>query len=38
MAKRIGKVDILLNAAGFVHHGTIPRLLRRGGIFRSTSM
>src|SRR4051794_14715331 len=22
-AKRIGKVDILLNAAGFVHHGTI---------------
>src|SRR6266478_7021210 len=23
MAKRIGKVDILLNAAGFVHHGTI---------------
>ncbi len=23
MAKRIGKVDILLNAAGFVHHGTV---------------
>ena len=23
MAKRVGKVDILLNAAGFVHHGTI---------------
>src|ERR1700749_2138157 len=23
MAKRAGKVDILLNAAGFVHHGTI---------------
>src|SRR3954468_10175897 len=22
-AKRVGKVDILLNAAGFVHHGTI---------------
>jgi 2-keto-3-deoxy-L-fuconate dehydrogenase len=22
-AKRIGKVDVLLNAAGFVHHGTI---------------
>jgi 2-keto-3-deoxy-L-fuconate dehydrogenase len=22
-AKRIGKVDILLNAAGFVHHGTV---------------
>ncbi|MEH2546130.1 2-keto-3-deoxy-L-fuconate dehydrogenase [Bradyrhizobium sp. AZCC 2262] len=22
-AKRIGKIDILLNAAGFVHHGTI---------------
>src|ERR1700704_1495869 len=22
MAKRVGKVDILLNAAGFVHHGT----------------
>ena len=23
MAKRVGKVDILLNAAGFVHHGTM---------------
>jgi 2-dehydro-3-deoxy-L-fuconate 4-dehydrogenase len=23
MAKRVGKVDILLNAAGFVHHGTL---------------
>jgi 2-keto-3-deoxy-L-fuconate dehydrogenase len=23
MAKRVGKTDILLNAAGFVHHGTI---------------
>ena len=23
MAKRVGKIDILLNAAGFVHHGTI---------------
>src|SRR5260370_19377545 len=23
MAKRVGKADILLNAAGFVHHGTI---------------
>src|SRR3569623_819445 len=23
IAKRIGKIDILLNAAGFVHHGTI---------------
>jgi 2-keto-3-deoxy-L-fuconate dehydrogenase len=23
MAKRIGNVDILLNAAGFVHHGTV---------------
>src|SRR6185312_8959224 len=23
MAKRVGKVDVLLNAAGFVHHGTI---------------
>jgi len=23
VAKRIGKVDILLNAAGFVHHGTV---------------
>src|SRR5712692_7506268 len=22
MAKRAGKIDILLNAAGFVHHGT----------------
>src|SRR5581483_9386209 len=22
-AKRIGKIDVLLNAAGFVHHGTI---------------
>src|ERR1700733_2606267 len=22
-ARRIGKVDVLLNAAGFVHHGTI---------------
>ena len=22
-AKRIGKIDILLNAAGFVHHGTV---------------
>src|ERR1700724_3482244 len=22
-AKRVGKVDVLLNAAGFVHHGTI---------------
>jgi 2-keto-3-deoxy-L-fuconate dehydrogenase len=23
LAKRVGKVDILLNAAGFVHHGTV---------------
>src|ERR1700712_5516269 len=23
MAKRVGKVDIVLNAAGFVHHGTV---------------
>src|SRR6202171_4943268 len=23
MAKRAGKIDILLNAAGFVHHGTV---------------
>ena len=23
MAKRAGKTDILLNAAGFVHHGTV---------------
>src|SRR6195952_2426632 len=23
MAKRVGKTDILLNAAGFVHHGTV---------------
>jgi 2-keto-3-deoxy-L-fuconate dehydrogenase len=23
IAKRIGKIDVLLNAAGFVHHGTI---------------
>ena len=23
MAKRVGKIDILLNAAGFVHHGTM---------------
>src|SRR6267143_4202741 len=23
MAKRVGKLDILLNAAGFVHHGTV---------------
>ena len=23
MAERVGKVDILLNAAGFVHHGTV---------------
>src|SRR5262249_25943047 len=23
IAKRVGKVDILLNAAGFVHHGTV---------------
>jgi 2-keto-3-deoxy-L-fuconate dehydrogenase len=23
MAKRVGKIDVLLNAAGFVHHGTI---------------
>src|SRR5206468_7948363 len=23
MAKRVGKIDILLNAAGFVHHGTV---------------
>ena len=22
MAKQVGKIDILLNAAGFVHHGT----------------
>src|SRR5258708_18669846 len=22
MAKRVGKIDILLNAAGFLHHGT----------------
>src|SRR5258708_1855026 len=23
MAKRVGKIDILLNAAGYVHHGTV---------------
>src|SRR4051812_14435523 len=23
MAKRVGKIDVLLNAAGFVHHGTV---------------
>ena len=23
MARRVGKIDVLLNAAGFVHHGTI---------------
>src|SRR6201997_3927954 len=23
MAKRVGKINVLLNAAGFVHHGTI---------------
>ena len=23
MAKKVGKIDILLNAAGFVHHGTV---------------
>ena len=23
MAKRVGGIDILLNAAGFVHHGTV---------------
>jgi 2-keto-3-deoxy-L-fuconate dehydrogenase len=23
LAKRVGKIDVLLNAAGFVHHGTI---------------
>src|SRR5712671_3451020 len=23
IAKRVGKIDILLNAAGFVHHGTV---------------
>jgi len=23
LARRVGKVDILLNAAGFVHHGTV---------------
>src|SRR5438874_12000311 len=23
MAKRVGKIDILLNAAGFVYHGTV---------------
>src|SRR5947207_2155733 len=23
IAKRVGKIDILLNAAGFVHHGTL---------------
>src|SRR5256714_15647246 len=23
MARRVGNVDILLNAAGFVHHGTV---------------
>src|SRR5436305_13641224 len=23
MAKRVGRIDILLNAAGFVHHGTV---------------
>src|SRR5213075_2460210 len=23
MAKRVGTIDILLNAAGFVHHGTV---------------
>src|SRR6201992_254741 len=22
-AKRVGKIDVLLNAAGFVHHGTV---------------
>src|SRR5437660_11306376 len=24
MAKRVGTIDILLNAAGFDHHGTVP--------------
>src|SRR5436853_4028783 len=23
LAKRVGKIDVLLNAAGFVHHGTV---------------
>src|ERR1700737_2946207 len=23
MAKRVGNIDVLLNAAGFVHHGTV---------------
>ena len=29
-AKRVGKVDVLLNAAGFVHHGTILECSERG--------
>jgi len=38
MAKRVGKVDILLNAAGFVHHGTVLECSYEDWIFRSTSM
>src|SRR5258708_37222525 len=30
MAKRVGKIDILLNAAGFVHHGPGLGWCRRG--------
>ena len=37
-AKRLGAVDVLFNAAGFVHHGTRARLLRtRSGTSPSTS-
>ena len=33
MAKRAGKIDILLNAAGFVHHGTVLECSDESGTF-----
>ena len=37
MAKRVGGIDILLNAAGFVHHGTVLDCSDEDLIFPSTS-
>jgi NAD(P)-dependent dehydrogenase (short-subunit alcohol dehydrogenase family) len=36
-ALRIGRVDVLVNVAGFVHHGTISTARKTTGISPSTS-
>ncbi len=38
MSKKVGAIDVLVNAAGYVHHDTVLDLdRRRNGISRSTS-